>query len=221
VKSPLVRKIYHDNDPGNYFCKRLRFEGKTIYQADFLFDPYATVLTKEGNWETNLQRMKEGRCPIGHAGITNENDRNLLSKDVIRTTQNRFRIELHHLTQKDTGMKEDPLCEMTQAAHMGKNSRVVVEFNPETDTTLAIIHSSLEKEAAVALCESNQFIVTNTLHFRTGDSLIPRSEFDVWRIKYWKNRAVEIEKGDFTGKDNLPTFVIQKKLFDDIEKVDY
>ncbi|MBA3813766.1 MAG: hypothetical protein H0X26_04645 [Alphaproteobacteria bacterium] len=219
--SPEVRKILHKRDPGNYWSRELRFEEKTVYQADFLFDPYAEVLT-EGEWITNLERMKLGLCPIGHKGIVGPEVRNLSTNKEISALKRMERIELHHTTQNDTGTDKDPLAEMTHAAHMGTNARLIIA-PPHGASAMSIVHSSLEKKDALELCAENQFILTNVLHFRDPKkgSFINRKSFDAWREEYWKHRAAEIKKGIFTGKDNLPTHVVPRRLFDNMEKVIY
>jgi hypothetical protein len=196
ILSPEVRKIYKENDAGNYFSRKFCFEGKTVFQVDPLVDPQAEALSKSGLWETNLQRMQAGRSPIGYKGIINKADRNSLQTREIHQQQDRYRIELQHMTQKDTNTEEDPLCEMTYAAHMGKNARLILEQDPKT-LEVDIIASSLEKEEALARCAPNQFITTNVLHFRKGSSLIDRPAFNEWRTAYWKHRAKEIEAGNF------------------------
>lgn len=165
----------------------------------------------DGVWKTNLERMKEGLCPIGHKGIASKEERTTLTPSAIKKKLSLYRIELHHMTQKDTGTPEDPICEMTHAAHMGENARLILNFSATNE--LEIVHSSLEKKEALELCEDNEFAVTNVLHFRTGDFLINRKEFNAWKADYWKERAAEIEKGIFIEKDNLPLKVICKKLF--------
>ena len=102
--------------------------------------------------------------------------------------------------------------EVTNAAHMGKNARMILGLDDKTKE-MRIVHSNLEKEEALKLCRDGQYIVTNLLHFRKGASLINREEFNGWKKEYWKTRAAEIEKGIFIGKDDLPTQVIRKKLF--------
>lgn len=208
--SPMVRKTFSEVDSGNYFTPVV-IVGKTVAQADFLFDPHAEALT-DGKWKTNLERMKEGLCPIGHKGIVSKKEQTTLTGATVKKRQSPYRIELHHVTQKDTGKAEDPICEMTHVAHMGENARIILNFNSETEA-LEIVHSSLEKKEALELCDEDQFIVTNVLHFRKGDSFINRKEFNSWRIEYWKARAAEIEKGHFVGQESLSPHVICKKLF--------
>jgi len=210
LDSPMVRKTFSKIDSGNYFSRILTVGGKTVAQADHLFDPYAEVLT-EGTWKTNLERMKEGRCPIGHKGIVSKDEQTTLPPTIIKKRQNSYRVELHHVTQKDTGTPEDPICEMTHVAHMGHNARLILQFSETGE--LDIVHSSLEKKEAIELCVDGQFIETNVLHFRKGDSLIKREDFNLWRGDYWKARAANIEKGIFIGKEHLSTDVICKKLF--------
>lgn len=209
VKSPDVRKLYKKNDPGNYFSGTTTFQGKTLFQVDNLFDPEAEILKKSGGWETNLERMKKGKTPVCYNGIVSKDERSSLPRDEIRKKQKYYRIELQHVTQKDTGTDEDPICEMTHAAHMGKNARLILEQDTDTQE-IRIVHTSLEKDEAVARCETHQFIATNVLYFRKGPSLIDRTEFDLWRTDYWKNRAAEIEKSTPTPSQRN----IRRTLFD-------
>src|SRR3990167_583245 len=120
VDSDFVRKIY-SRELMETFFECVEIEGKVVYQRDKLFDPYAKVLSKKGVWETNFQRMERGLCPVGYKGIANENDLLTLNQKEIRKQQKLYRIELQHITQKDTGTDLDPICEMTHSAHMGKN----------------------------------------------------------------------------------------------------
>ena len=196
VKSPDVRKLYKKNDPGNYFSGTTTFQEKTLFQVDYLFDPEAEVLKKSGGWETNLERMKKGKTPVCYKGIVSKDERSSLLLDEIRKKQNYYRIELQHVTQKDTGTDEDPICEMTHAAHMGKNARLIVKPGSETEEA-SIIHNGLEKEEALNLLASGQLLVTNVLHFRKGASHINRPTFNEFRKEYWKERAKEISKGTF------------------------
>lgn len=191
--SPYVRKTYQENNPENYFTQCIKVKGKTVYQADFMFNPYAKVLSNEGTWETNLERMKKGQCPVSYKGIVSGNQQTLLPHETIRKIQNSYRLELHHITQKDTGTDEDPLYELTHAAHMGDNARLVIKIDPETQK-MRIMHSSLSAEAALTLCGKDEFTLTNVLHFRTGGSLINRPAFSEWRSNYWKERAAAIER---------------------------
>lgn len=221
VSSPKVRTMYRKLDTGNYWSRRVRVKGKTVYQADFLFDPYAKVLTN-GRWITNLERMENGLCPIAHKGIVSKTERKMLTSREIESKQRQYRIELHHAMQKDTGTDDAPLFEMTQEAHMGKNGRMITAFNSKTGKR-EILYSSLEKKEAMELCDEDQptesilscfQIETNLLHFRLGPSLIDRDgDYNPWRTKYWQIRAKDIRDGTFVGKDNLPTHRIPTKLF--------
>ncbi|MBI2707555.1 MAG: hypothetical protein HYX35_04515 [Proteobacteria bacterium] len=194
--SPLVRKTYIQHDTGELFSSPLKFNGKTVFPADILFKPDAVVLSKTGVWETNLQRMERGVCPVGHKGIFT-GDRTLLStqdKVEIRHNQRKYRIELQHVTQKDTGLDDDPICEMTHDAHMGEDTRHILK---KTQTgKFEIVLSSLKLVEALNYLESHPecIMLANVLHFREGESLIKRKEFAAWRMSYWKNRAEQIKK---------------------------
>jgi|GEM_PF-5434983 len=199
LTSPIVRKIYRETDTGDFFSSRIRFDGKTVFQADNLFDSYALVLNRDGEWETNLERMKRGLSPIGHKGIFKGDTSVALSKfqvQRIRHTQRKYRIELQHMTQKDTGLDDDSICEMTHDAHMGEDTRHIVRQNSQTGE-FEIVASSLKLVEALRYLElyPECFMVADVLHFRTGHSLIDREEFALWRIAYWKGRAEDIEIG--------------------------
>jgi hypothetical protein len=214
ISTPTVRTIYKKHDQGNFF-KAVKIEGKKVYQADYLFDPKALVLNKLGDWETNLERMKQGLAPIGHKGIASQSDCLLLSASHIYKKQKIFRIDLQHVTQKDTNTDEDPICEMTHAAHMGLNARLILEYDPITKE-VCILFSSLEKQEAEFLLGPDQFIATNVLHFRKGPSLIDRSAFGAWREAYWKKRAAEIEEGHFNKKP--PPCIAKALIFESPKK---
>ena len=210
VSSPKVRELFKKNFKKKSlreYYQRVRVNGKTVYQADFLYDPFAMVLSG-GEWKTNHDCMVKGLSPIGHKGIASEEERETLSEKKITAKQQRFRIELHHVTQKDTGTNEDPLVEMTNQAHMGKNSRIILQYNDDSES-MEIVHSSLEKEDALKLCEDNQYIITNVLHFRKGPSLIKREKFDSERKEHWKTRAAEFVK----KKDKKSSKSVCKRLF--------
>jgi len=195
ILSPEVRKIYQENDLGDFYVA-IEFEGKKAYQADQLFDPQSKVYCELRGWETNLERMKHGMAPVGHEGIVTQEEKESLDCRSILRKQKKYRIELQHITQKDTGTDQDPICEMTHVAHMGKNASLILEQDPDT-FEIRIVASSLEKAQALAqICSPNQFLVTNVLHFRKGNSQIDRDAFDTWRKKYWKNRAEELEKAN-------------------------
>lgn len=198
ISTPKVRKIYKKHDRGNFF-KAVRFKGKLTFQVDYLFDPEALVLSKLGIWETNLERMKNGLSPIGHKGIASESERILLDESQIYKIQRYYRIDLQHITQKDTGDDENPICEMTHAAHMGLNARMILKHDFKLKE-VCVLYSSLEKEEAEAFISPDQFMVTNVLHFRKGSSFIDRNAFKVWRDAYWKERACKIEEGHFNKK---------------------
>ncbi len=210
LTSPTVRQIYRETDTGDFFSSCIRFDNKTVFQADDLFDSNSLVLSKNKNWETNLERMKRGLGPVGHRGISKGNSSGSLTKSQIysiRHTQRKYRIELQHMTQKDTGLDDDPICEMTHDAHMGEDTRHVVIKNNKTGK-FDIIASSLKQEEALLCLEehSNYIIISNVLHFRTGNSLINREKFALWRMDYWKARAKAIE-----GK--LPKLPLKRPLF--------
>ncbi len=196
LTSPQFRKIFSKNDSGNYYTRKVFVLNKYVLQADHLFNPYALVLNNIGKWETNLQRMNSGRSPVAQKGIANEEERKNLTPSQIRSKQSPFIIELHHVTQKDTGTNEDPICEITRRAHMGRDGRLLVKVDEEQNS-VNILASSLSKDAALLMRKDGQTIEKNLLHFRKGKSLIDRESFSKWRIDYWKERAKEIEKGNF------------------------
>jgi hypothetical protein len=208
VSASKVSKIFKDNDQGNYWSRIAEVEGKKIAQADFLFSPTAEVLTKDG-WKTNLELMERGECPIGHRGILRKEQRKNFKPSVIKQMQKRYRIELHHVTQEDSGK----ICELTHQAHMGKNARLILEPHANDTEGVHIVHSSLEKEAALALLKKDQTIVTNVLHPKRGSSSINRKKFASLKTQHWKNRAAKIKKGKFRGKNNLLTHVVRNKLY--------
>jgi len=214
VDSPYVRKINAKEELERFYkCKNVL--GKTVYQRTKLFDPHALVLSKLGVWETNLDRMKRGLCPVGHKGI-HDNAVTGLTNEVIRKNQKLYRIELQHVTQKDTGTDADPILEMTHAAHMGKNAKFAIRVNADKNE-IEILASNLTKMDATAfLAKQNDpacFIVTNLLHFRKGESKINRDEFNSWREKYWKERAKDFEEFVKVALDD------GSNLDDDIKKV--
>ncbi len=208
VPSPIARKILMDprTDSQNAheeLYEQVHFEGRTVFQAKrhFLYDPNATVFTTKGKWETNLERMHKGRAPVSQKGIV-KNDADLSLRKIL-TLQKRYTIELHHLTQKDTGTDEDPIIEMTEASHMGLNARMILEQDPETNN-VKVVYVNLEKEDVRERLLPHQFAVTNVLHFRTGRSLIDREDFDPWRVAYWKARAKELESCEGTRRKLFP-----------------
>lgn len=157
VSSPDARKIWKDNDTGNYFSGIYHFKGRDVFQADHLFD----------FTDDNLERMEQGLAPIAHNGQG---------------------IEIHHVTQRDRGIPEDPLCEMTRDAHMGFNARSIIERDKKTGK-MRIVQVNLSKSEVNKLCKPNQDSVCNVLHFRQGPSLIDRDDFAEFRTDYWKARA--------------------------------
>lgn len=209
VSSPIVRDIFKHDSLLQYFTRCCMVNGKTVYQADFLFDPSAKVYT-DGKWITNLKRMKMGKAPIGYSGIISEQERTALTPQEITKRQKLYSIELHHFTQKDTNTDADPIGEATHDAHMGRTKRYIIKIDDKT-REVYIVHSNLEKEEARKLCGPNQFIVSNVLHFRKGRSLINRDEFNDWRKAYWERRAIGIEQAMSRKKLNKPEAC--RKLF--------
>lgn len=187
--SPLVRQTLQPHILAKFFS-HARFLEKTIYFNDDLFSPTGSVLNKKGIWETNLERMKRGRSPVGHKGICKDSK---MSAEAIRKQQRLYIIEIQHMTQKDTGEPDDPLCEMTKQAHMSYKTHYIVM--KDTSGNISIIYKNLTlEEAQLRLTESSSFfIVSNVLHFREGPSLIDRSAFKKWRERYWKERALYFE----------------------------
>ena len=193
ISSPWVREFYKRIDSGDFFSRH-EFEGKTVGQAD-LFDPHSQVLSQTKVWETNLQRMERGCAPVGDKGIISAEERVLLTYSEIQKKQNLYKIDLQHVTQKDTGTEEDPICEMTHDAHMGIDTRFLLEQDSITQE-VRIAYSGLKKEEALRILESNPHLhmVANVLHFRGGGrSLIDRRLFNDWKSAYWKSRASEIK----------------------------
>ena len=68
--------------------RQTEFKGKKVTQDDDLFDPYA--VDREGR--TNIERMKQGRSPIGRDGKP---------------------VNVHHVDQTNTG----PVTEMSGSEH--------------------------------------------------------------------------------------------------------
>lgn len=195
-----VREAIKSTKLESCFSRTIKFKEQVVFQSDDLFDPQALVLSESGKWETNLARMKRGCSPIGHKGISPKKD--ALSGDQrseILRKQKHYRIELHHLTQKDTETSEDPICEMTHDAHMGENCHQI--FKISEDGKMNIVASSLKTEEAEKLLEedSDYIMMSNVLHFRRGASLIDRSAFSIWREAYWQHQAKQIENKERTG----------------------
>jgi len=188
VDSPTVRNAYKTNDWKNHWTGKIHLNGNVIYTAD-LFDFDAKILNKDGTWETNLERMEKGECPIGRKGIVTAEQRKLLKSSEIYSQQKKYRVEIHHATQKDPSPDEDPeenpLYMMTNAAHMGKNARAILDSDTENGGVI-IVHLSLVKEEAEALCKKDQRIATNLLHFRKGKTLVKRERFSELRVALWK-----------------------------------
>lgn len=191
--SPFVRQIIRRHNPDTFF-DRFEFDGKTVYSANILFDPDAMVLSKSGEWETNLERMKRGRSPIGHKGIVSIENRTRFSHKQVYDIQRPYRIDMQHMTQKDTGSAEDPICEMTHIAHMGYDTYFLLEYD-QLIGEMKIVYSNLTKEQATTHLAQNPhyFLASNVLHFREGKSLIDRTAFRIWRENYWKYRAKMLE----------------------------
>lgn len=193
LTSPFVRKKLSRKKFLEFFREQTFME-KTVFYQDSLFDPRALVIGSDGKWETNLERMKQGRCPVGHRGIVEKENAEGLSVSEVRRRQRYHRIELQHVTQKDTNTEDDPICEMTHAAHMSRETNFVLKLDTETGT-YKIIKKHLTVDAAKELAAQHRdyFVRTNILHFREGASLIDRPEFRSWREKYWKHRAEQLK----------------------------
>lgn len=214
ITSPMARRIYKENDQGDYYTRRVNINGRIILQADHLFEPNALVLNKSGLWETNLERMKNGFAPIGHNGIVSQADPQVLSLKQILKKQKKFAIQLHHTTHRDSVPGEDPgrnpICEMTNAAHMSSEDRMLFKWN-EDAKKITILQANLNKEASKNLCTENLSIGRNQLHWRKrkeGRSLVNRAEFNVFRQAYWKQRAETIKEGIYVPKENSETKVL-------------
>ncbi len=192
VHSDFIRKLHSKETLESYYTEH-EVCGKIVYQRDDRIDPHAMVLNKNGTWETNLDRMTRGLCPIAEKGIHKAGED--LTNNQIRKKQKQYRIELQHVTQKDTGLADDPILEMCHVDHMGKNARVAWRNNPDSGD-FEIIASSLSKEEAQKYVEGDTdfSIDTNILHFRHGKSLINRIKFATWRKDYWKARAKDFEQ---------------------------
>lgn len=192
IHSDVIRKLHSKDILETYYTENIVC-GKVVYQRDDRIDPQAIVLSKNGIWETNLDRMKRGLCPIADKGIHKSGEN--LTNNQIRKKQKQYRIELQHVTQKDTGLADDPILEMSHVDHMGKNARIVWRMNPDSGD-FEIIASSLSKEEAQKYVEEDTdcSIDTNILHFRHGKSLINRIKFATWRKDYWKARAKDFEQ---------------------------
>lgn len=193
LTSPFVRKKLSRKKFLEFFREQTFME-KTVFYQDSLFDPRALVIGSDGKWESNLERMKQGRCPVGHKGIVEKENAEGMSVSEVRRRQRYHRIELQHVTQKDTNTEDDPICEMTHAVHMSRETNFVLKLDPETGT-YKIIKKHLTVDAAKELAAQHRdyFVRTNILHFREGASLIDRPEFRSWREKYWKHRAEQLK----------------------------
>lgn len=198
VSSPEAREIISQL-PNNFWSRKLHFKGKFVYQNDSLFDPYAII-----GGRTNLERMKEGRAPLIQRG------------DKI------YGVELHHLTQKDTGTKADPIVEMSSRYHKGaEKDRMTLEVDPKTKAIVVVKHSQTKAEA-YADCTSEQFVIADGIHFRCSKSLINREkDFDPFRKVYWIHRAEVIEKEGIQNEKNLPSFVTPLKFFSESSSEEY
>jgi hypothetical protein len=213
-----IRANYEEAAHPGYYSRKIVFEGETVLQGDFLFDPYTDVLNGKGKWKSNLERMKTGLAPVGHKGIVKKDELTSLTKKEVLSRQRAYTIDIHHVTQNDTKSPKDPFCEMTHAAHMGHNARSVSEKDPETEQ-VTIIGKSLTKAEALELIQdnSNRTMYCNFFHPLKGPSEINRTYFDNWRKKYWKKRAKEIEDGDGDFISHPPLFVCKVLFFDSEE----
>lgn len=171
--------------PHNYCFRKVFFEGREVYQNDTLIDPDAITEGKK----TNLDLMKAGRAPLIQRGT------------------NHYRVELHHLLQRDPG----PIIELSHLCHMGHVDRMNMEIDVEAKKMRVAAHS-LTKEEALKLRTSEQITVSNVFHSLVK-SQINREAFDKWRKKYWIWRAESIEKVGLLNGKNLPSFVSPLKFF--------
>lgn len=208
VSSPDAKRIFSEFDKGIHFTGEMEIRGRRILQSN-LFHHDDPVL-HEGQWITNLQRMEMGLTPIGRKGILSKEERENLTADEIYKIQSYNRIELHHITQKDTG-EDNPIVEMTSSAHHGSKTRLILERDPVT-RSVHVIHSRLEKKQVEVLLENHQFSVSNVLHFRGGPSLINREEWNEVRSEYWKARAAEIKKGKEAPSSKAKFFLFHKPM---------
>jgi hypothetical protein len=209
VPSPDARRIlgcdegislYHQA-----FYKIIEFEGKTVWQPKKrLYDPYGIVFINKHKWETNLERMHRGCAPVSLKATKTRILNSLPVKEILKL-QNKAGIQLHHLSQKDTGETTDPIVEMTNELHMGGTARFILEKNPETNEG-CIRYLNLSKERVGQLLRpQTQFSVSNIFHYRKGPSLINRvDDFDPWREEYWKAYAAEIEN-DSVRRELFPS----------------
>jgi hypothetical protein len=88
-------------DYERYWTKSVDFKGNKVYQRDDLFDP--KFVDKAGR--TNIQRMLEGKAPIGIDGKS---------------------LELHHMLQTQDGA----IAELTSTFH--KQYHSTIHINPQT-----------------------------------------------------------------------------------------
>ncbi len=191
--SPFVRGLCERTCSINRF-PHMNFQGTRIYYRNDLFSLDAKVLRDTGQWETNLDRMSDGRCPVGHRGIITEEEIKTMSISQIMAKQRWGKMELQHMTQKHS--EKDHLCEMTKWAHMSHDTNFVVDEDPNTGNRNVVYENLTIKEAEERAKENPRYIVvTNVLHFRKGPSLINRTSFRNYREKWWKFRATGFQDG--------------------------
>jgi len=205
ISSPEFRRILAAYDTGTHFTGEMKIRGRRILQSNLFH--HDDLVLYEGQWITNLQRMEMGLTPIGRKGILSEREREILKADEIYKIQNQNKIELHHVTQKDTG-EDNPIVEMTHSAHHGSNTRLILERDPVSHE-VHVVYSRLEKEQVDALLQKHQFTVSNVLHFREGSSLINRDEWNEVRSEYWKARAEGIKKRKGTPPSEAKFFLFK------------
>lgn len=184
LSSPKFREIL-GLLPHNYCFRKVFFAGREVYQNDTLIDPDAIVEDKK----TNLDLMKAGRAPLIQRGTK------------------LYRVELHHLLQKDPG----PIIELSDLCHMGTVDRINMEIDVEAKKMKVVDHS-LTKEEALKRRTSEQITISNVFHSLLK-SEINREAFDKWRKKYWIWRAEKIEESGLLNGKNLPSFVSPLKFF--------
>ena len=196
VGSPVARKLLIKAVKETNHYVETSFDGKTVYKAKGIFNWDDKVLSgsrsSEWIWKTNLKRAEQGLAPIGYKGISGPIAVEKLddkSAKVIIKKQKLYLINLHHLTQKDSGTENDPICELTQISHKGNNACFILESTKDVQNQ--IVYSDLEKDEAKILCSDSQKIVKNLLHFRKEKTHIVREIFAKWRASYWKARALD------------------------------
>lgn len=95
-----VAAVAKGGDVPQFWNRTTDFRGNKVYQRNDLVDPELKV-----NGETNLQRMRSGRAPIGPDGNP---------------------LELHHMLQRQDG----PIAELTRTFHA--DYRSIIHINPNT-----------------------------------------------------------------------------------------